>query len=94
MKALADEAEDRMMAGVSTSPDPGQIFVQGEKDGHGILIHKTHPLHPDFDKNIKRLDEHATKTATSSSLTLRRIEPPFRANNKSSAPVDSLHAPL
>jgi hypothetical protein len=34
------------------------------KDDHGILIHKTHLLHPDYEKNIKRLDEHSTKTAT------------------------------
>lgn len=34
------------------------------KDKHGIVIHKTHPLHPDYETNIKRLNEHSTKTAT------------------------------
>jgi N6-adenosine-specific RNA methylase IME4/anti-sigma28 factor (negative regulator of flagellin synthesis) len=61
---IAEEAQKRMKAGVAPAPNPGQKIVQGLKDADGIAIHKTHPLHPDFEQNIKRLDEHATKTAT------------------------------
>lgn len=36
-------------------------------DHHGILIHKTHPLHPDYERNIQRMDRESSdvrKTAT------------------------------